>query len=80
MSCTCVSLLRGLRVRIPLNADPDPDPAFNFNADPDPSFHLYTDPDPASHEVMGIRDHWSIEPPSVHGSILSARPSKASKI
>jgi hypothetical protein len=29
----------------PSVADPDPDPAYNFDADPDPTFHLNADPD-----------------------------------
>ncbi len=30
------------------DTDPDPDPAFHFNAGPDPAFHSDADPDPAS--------------------------------
>ncbi len=33
------------------DSDPEPDPAFHFNADPDPAFHFneVPDPDPATH-------------------------------
>jgi len=34
-----------LWIRIGFNADPDPHPAFYFNADPDPAFYLNADPD-----------------------------------
>ncbi len=30
-----------------VDADPDPDPPFHFDADPDPTFHFDADPDPA---------------------------------
>jgi hypothetical protein len=41
---------QGLRIRITLNADPDLDQAFHFNADPDQIFSLFNeDPDPAPH-------------------------------
>ncbi len=36
-----------LRIRIRLNADPDP--SFHFIADPDPSFHIIADQDPPFH-------------------------------
>ncbi len=48
-------MLSLIRVADPhhFNADPDPepDPAFHFNADPDPAFHFNAapDPDPAPH-------------------------------
>ncbi len=32
------------------NADPDPDPAFHFNADPDPALHFNASPNPAPHQ------------------------------
>jgi hypothetical protein len=37
--------------------DPDPDPAFHFNADPDPA--------PGHHRDRTC-DHWSMEPPGFH--------------
>ena len=30
-----------------IDADPDPDPAYHFDADPDTTFHFDSDPDPA---------------------------------
>ncbi len=29
-----------------IDADPDPDPAYHFDADPYPTFHFYAYPDP----------------------------------
>jgi hypothetical protein len=44
---------------VTFNADPDPD--FHYNVDPDSTFHFKGDPD-----VMGICDHWSIDPSGLH--------------
>jgi len=71
----------GLPIRITLNADPEPDPAFNFNEDPDPAFHFNTDPvlvtDPASHHSDGnLRPQVFQTLPL--GSILSLQTSIAS--
>jgi len=41
------------RIRISLNADPDP--GFYLKADPDPGFYLNADPDPDPEPDSGFR-------------------------
>ncbi len=60
-----------LRTGLPAVFIADPDPAFYFNedSDTDPALHFNEDPDPYPapfFEVMGICDHWFIDPPQLH--------------
>jgi hypothetical protein len=53
------------------NANPDPDPAFHFNADPDPAFHFYAVSDPAPYlgnAKLGptVSSGLHLEPPRLH--------------
>ncbi len=50
----------------PHHFNADPYPAFHYNADTDQAFYFSANPDPAPHQVIGICDHWSIDPPGLH--------------
>jgi hypothetical protein len=69
LSCAVFMSAAGLRIRIPLNADPD---RSNFSLyrttlpERDPAFHLNADPDLFLIIVMRISDNWSIGPPGLH--------------
>ncbi len=47
-------------VHLKTDADPDPDPAYHFDADPDPTFQFDTDPDPQHRFKVSGTFHCSI--------------------